>query len=122
MNNEKSNVAQLHEAIGPRRPHQQGRNPQIVKRRIRRAIMLIAVFAVGLVFLGIQLFTTNAQIRSMNHSIDREQTTLQKRQREHRKLQKRDQRLQNQDYVKALAHSKYDYGKKGETNYHFVKK
>ncbi|USS87873.1 septum formation initiator family protein [Fructilactobacillus hinvesii] len=122
MNNEKSNVAQLHEAIGSRPSHQSGHNRALVKRRIRRAALLIGVFGVVFVILGIQLVTTNAQIRSMHQDIRQEQTTLQKRKREQQRLQKRSERLQNEDYVKALAHNKYDYGKQGETNYHFVNK
>ncbi|USS93553.1 septum formation initiator family protein [Fructilactobacillus ixorae] len=121
MENERSNVAQLHAAIGsqPRKPR---RNRLLSKRRQRRAAVLLGVFGVILVCLGLQLVTTNAQVRSMHADTQQEQARLQKREQEQKQLKHREKLLNNPDYVKALAHSKYDYAKPGETNYHFVKK
>lgn len=118
----RSNVAQLHSAMGSKGPQKPRKNRLISKRRQKRALWICLVFAVILLFLGFQLFSAKSQLHRVNADISEKKIEVKKQNQQQKKLKQRQQLLNNDDYVKDLAHSKYGYVKKGETTYHFVNK
>ncbi|WP_429970532.1 FtsB family cell division protein [Fructilactobacillus sp. Tb1] len=114
MKRRQSNVAQLHASIGKKTK----KNRLMSERRKKRAMIITGIIAMITLFLGIQLYATKSHLNQVNAQIREEKTNLKKQQSKESELKEKSKLLKNEDYVKDLAHSKYGYSQKGETNYH----
>lgn len=109
-----SNVAQLHANLGT---HKQ-KSPLMSPRRKKRALIIMGIIAIVVICLGIQLYSTKSHLNQVNAQIRSEKNKLKKQKTKAKNLKQKTKLLKNDDYVKDLAHSKYGYSQKGETNYH----
>ncbi|EKK20099.1 hypothetical protein B808_665 [Fructilactobacillus florum 8D] len=111
----RTNVAQLHAAIGTK--HQ---TRLLSPRRARRALIISALIAVILVFLTLQWFGARVQLHQLNANISKEQVRLERQHQRQSQLQHRQKLLKNNDYIKSQAQTKYGYTKPGETNFRLM--
>lgn len=88
---------------------------------MRRFKIITTVFAVLLLFFGVQIWTSKRQLASVNKDINSAHTELHKKQATNRSLKKQVKRLHNPEYLQAIMREKYNYAKDGETVYQFVK-
>lgn len=109
-----SNVAQLHANLGKPKKQQ----PLMSVRRKKRALILTGIIAVVAICLGVQLYSTKSHLNQVNAQIRTEKANLKKQKTVSKDLKQKTKLLKNEDYVNDLAHSKYGYSQKGETNYH----
>lgn len=114
MGKRQSNVAQLHANIGKPKQAKQ----LMSTRRKKRALMISGVIAVVTFCLGFQLYGAKANLNKVNGQIHSEKINLKKQKTKAAELKQKNKLLKNEDYVKDLAHTKYGYSQKGETNYH----
>lgn len=87
------------------------------KRRMRRAIRIVAFFAFFTLILGVQLVRTNASLHRANQQVVTSKQALVKTKATNDKLNLQVKQLNNQDYLGQLIRSKYYYSKSNETIY-----
>lgn len=88
---------------------------------IRRASIILGLFLVIMIALGIQLWSTHRQISKVDNQIRSAKVTLQKKQTQNKELTQKQKLLKDPTYLQELLRSKYNYAKKGEIIYNFVK-
>jgi len=84
---------------------------------MRRALRIVAVFAVFAIILGVQLVRTNASKAKVDQQVVTSQQQLAKTKETSAELKQQVKQLNNQDYLGQLIRSKYYYSKSNETIY-----
>lgn len=88
---------------------------------VRRAKIILGVFAVLFLILACQIIGTKRELGRVNRNIAKANVTLSQKRQTNRKLKKQVKKLHDLDYLQEVIREKYNYAKDGETIYHFVK-
>lgn len=86
---------------------------------VRRARIIVSIFAVVMIFLGCQLIATHRSLAQVNQNIRTTKAAVSKQQSKNSRLEKQLKLLHNPDYTQQIMREKYNYAKKGETIYNF---
>lgn len=101
--------------------HQARQREYRKKVHLRRVIVIGSVFLVLALVLGIQLWSAHRQLTKLDNQISAAQTTLKQKKAKNKKLAKQKKLLEDPAYLQELIRAKYNYAKKGEIIYNFVK-
>lgn len=88
---------------------------------LRRAALIGGVFMIITLILGFQLWSAHRQLNRVDAQISTAQTTLKHKQAQNAKLSKQNRLLKDPTYLQELLREKYNFAKKGEIIYNFVK-
>lgn len=122
MKHQKSKVTQMDTPFVRARNQQKQVNHSYRYRvHVRRAKIIGIVFAVLVIFFGVQIWSSKRQLASVNRDIASAHTELNKKKATNRSLKKQVKKLHNPEYIQAMLREKYNYSKDGETVYSFVK-
>ncbi|PWF99297.1 FtsB family cell division protein [Levilactobacillus bambusae] len=96
---------------------EQRKRQALMTRRRRRALKILAVFAVAALFFTIQLVRTNASYHHVQQQVKTTKVKLADERKTNADLKGQIKDLNDDDYLAKLIRSKYYYTKSGETVY-----